>query len=96
VVVNVDPTSGLLAREGQEGESEEFLEGTAPEALAPEEAPEAGEPTDPEEPVLDDEALASREGAPVGSLPEAPDPPDAGPEDSEDSEPPGEPPPPPF
>jgi penicillin-binding protein 1A len=89
VVVNVDPTSGLLAREGQEGESEEFLE-------APEEAPEAGEPTDPEEPVLDDEALASREGAPVGSLPEAPDPPDAGPEDSEDSEPPGEPPPPPF
>jgi penicillin-binding protein 1A len=88
VLANVDPATGLLAREGEDGVEEEFLDGTVPEAVAPEDAgaPELGAAD-----ASDDEQLASSQ--PTGSLPEvdagaapAPAEADAG----------SEPPPPPF
>jgi penicillin-binding protein 1A len=43
VTANVDPRSGLLPRPGQESVSEVFIDGTIPEILAPESAPDSAE-----------------------------------------------------
>jgi penicillin-binding protein 1A len=75
VVVNVDPATGLLAREGQDGVEEEFLEGTAPGEVAPE---DAGAPDPSSADAGDDEQLASRGSQPAGSPPEYPPENDAG------------------
>jgi penicillin-binding protein 1A len=68
VTVSIDPTTGLLAREGQsEGVEEEFLDGTAPSEIAPEivEVPDGGLPDGGT-----DEDVASQG---TGSLPEVPE-----------------------
>ncbi|HEV8246083.1 MAG TPA: transglycosylase domain-containing protein [Polyangiaceae bacterium] len=74
VLSSIDPTTGLLARSGEDGIEEEFLEGTAPTETAPEDAgaSDAGAPD-----ASDDEQLASHAQV-TGSLPEAPTELDAG------------------
>ncbi len=75
VVVDIDPVSGLLAREGQDGVEEEFLEGTAPGEIAPADTGVTG-PSAAD--AGDDEQSASRGSQPAGSEPEKPRQNDAG------------------